>query len=153
MDDRLGRCLYSLSIDEFYINTQNNAFLDIRGRGTVSATGFRDTEATWAFSLREVGDVLSVWASTTTVPEPDTPGLFGIALAAVGLLRRRPWPLVVTARAGDSRGPAWRNAGVPERRTLIKGPSRPLSRIRLPRSRCRKDIHVLYDTQPCRRYQ
>lgn len=85
-----GTTFFSLSIDNFYINSQNNTFLDIWGRGTMSATGFRDTEATWAFSLNQAGDTISVWASTTTVPEPGTLGLFGIALAGIGLLRRRP---------------------------------------------------------------
>ncbi len=84
----LGTAVYQLSIDNFYIAQQNDTFLDIYGMGMASATGFQDTAAIWAFSLNQAGDVVSAWASTTTVAEPGTLGLFGITLLGMALLRR-----------------------------------------------------------------
>jgi PEP-CTERM motif len=80
--------LYQLSIESFYIGAQTSSFLSLFGYGTVSATGYAETAAAWTFTLTQVGDHVSGWGSTTAVSEPGTLGLFGLALAGMGLVGR-----------------------------------------------------------------
>ena len=65
---------YSFALESWTINQRTPSFLDLSGHGTVSITGFDDTEFTWTLSLDEAGTALAGISMTNAAgsapPEP-----------------------------------------------------------------------------------
>lgn len=82
---------YAFHADSITVTQQDNRFLTVSADGMISATGYEDTAANWAFALSQSGGPnLQSWtANTTTVPEPGTLALFSLGLLGVGIARRR----------------------------------------------------------------
>ena len=79
---------YQFIAESITVVMQNNTFLNLTARGVVSATGYQDTNAAWAFSLNRIGENITGWHATTSVPEPGMLALFGIGLLGAGIARR-----------------------------------------------------------------
>lgn len=84
---------YSFDLLTISVDFQNGTFLNLSGTGTVSATGFDDTDGVWALSVQRAGMEFSFSSTTDTrppvIPEPSIPALFGIGLLVAGLARAR----------------------------------------------------------------
>jgi len=72
-------------------------FLVLNGTGTISASGFDDTEAAWLFSGDGSGGGLLSWSATpsipvlsdpTTIPEPGVLALLSMGLIGFGLRKK-----------------------------------------------------------------
>ena len=81
-----GGVTYSFAADNFTVASQSDTFLNILGKGTLSATGFDDTAGSWSFTMTTQGSQFG-WSSAT-VPEPGTILLFGLGLIGMGLSAR-----------------------------------------------------------------
>jgi hypothetical protein len=74
---------------------QTATFLNITGTGIITAAGFEDTSATWAFTVQNAGgnhDFFSFSANSATQGVPDggsAVALLGIGLGVVELIRRK----------------------------------------------------------------
>ncbi|MCK5396572.1 MAG: PEP-CTERM sorting domain-containing protein [Gammaproteobacteria bacterium] len=71
--------------------TENpDKFLVLSGAGTLSATGFDDTVATWSFSGDTTGTGVFSWSATSevSVPEPNILFLLSIGLISIGLRKK-----------------------------------------------------------------
>jgi hypothetical protein len=74
---------------------QTATFLNITGTGIITAAGFEDTAATWAFTVQNAGgnhDFFSFSANSATQGVPDggsAVALLGIGLGVIELIRRK----------------------------------------------------------------
>jgi hypothetical protein len=76
------------------VTDQTATFLNITGTGIITAAGFEDTAATWAFTVQNAGgnhDFFSFSANSATgVPDGGSAvALLGLALTGIEVLRRK----------------------------------------------------------------
>ena len=63
-------------------------FLELQGRGVVSAAGFEDTWGTWSFTGDTTGSGTFTWSGGTAVPLPAPIWILVTGLGLIGIKRR-----------------------------------------------------------------
>ena len=81
---------WAFSLETVRIIAQNDNFINLRGTGTLSGTGYEDTMGVWTLSTDSANqDLTFSWSSTTIASEPGIALLFGLGLIGVIAGRRR----------------------------------------------------------------
>ena len=80
---------WEFALETVNIVAQTANFIDLRGTGTLSGTGFDDTLGIWTLSTDSANqDLTFSWSSTTLAPEPGILLLLGMGLIGVFGARR-----------------------------------------------------------------
>lgn len=82
----VGLNTYSFELSSL-VDQSVNGFTLFSGEGTLSATGFDDTDGTWKYSAQ--GLTFSAQSAPSPVSEPATIALLGLGLAGLGIARRK----------------------------------------------------------------
>jgi hypothetical protein len=84
--------MFSFELTDVMRTNSSSSFIDLVGKGIITATGFADTEATWKFSGNTTGAGVFSWSASseevTSVPEPSMLALLSIGLIALGLRKK-----------------------------------------------------------------
>lgn len=83
--------VFSFKATTLSIVQQNENFLDIKGEGVASITGFTDTPGTWTITVNNLGSQFTFGASTTVPGVPDggnTVWLLGTCLLGIMFVQK-----------------------------------------------------------------
>lgn len=83
--------IFAFELTDVVRGTTNDPvnFLVLNGVGTLTATGFADTDASWTFTGDTTGSGIFSWSATSTsVPEPGLLVLLSIGLIGFGISKR-----------------------------------------------------------------
>jgi hypothetical protein len=81
---------FTFDLTSSSITSQSATSLDVFGYGTVSGNGFDSTPGTWSFTTQDPNNTFTFSSNTRTIPDGGaTAMLLGVALSALGLIRRK----------------------------------------------------------------
>lgn len=90
---------WAFALETVIILEQNANFINLRGTGTLSGTGYEDTLGIWTLSTDSANqDLTFSWSSTTLAAEPGIALLFGLGLVGVFFARRQSAASAVSTR-------------------------------------------------------